>query len=141
MLLKSGVISTSLSCLKNSNSNISRHTPPEAHHALTPHECALTHNTIERGTTARSRSINKGIKTLCAQCYPRHACALCRSLFMHLHEASKTAPGLVLREKIGEGINMQNHALYACMAQIQQTGHTRSILWGIYPCDFLWSAL
>ncbi|CNI67875.1 Uncharacterised protein [Yersinia mollaretii] len=106
-------------CLKSSDSDLTRHTPPDARHALTPHEHALIPNPTERSTTARSRSINKGIKTLCAQCYPRHACALCRSLFMHLHEVVRAAPGLGLTGKLEGGINMQNHALYACSPKFE----------------------
>ncbi len=105
---------------KSSDSNTSRHTPPDARHAITPHEHALIPNSTERSTTARPRSINKGIKTLCAQCYPRHACALCRSLFMHLHEVSRTAPGLGLRGSFWLRFIMQNHALYACSAKSQR---------------------
>ncbi|CNL74211.1 Uncharacterised protein [Yersinia aldovae] len=126
---------------ENGISNTSRHTPPDARHALAPHEHALIPNPTERSTTARPRSINKGIKTLCAQCYPRHACALCRSLFMHLHDPSRSAPELALTGEIGEGIDMRNHALYACMTQIAMRGHTCIILWGIYQCGFLPSAL
>ncbi len=129
------------SCPKSSNFNTPHQTQPNAHHAHAPHECALTPNIIERSTTVRPRSINKGIKTLCAQCYPRHACALCRSLFMHLHDPSRSASGLALTGEIGEEIIMRNHALYACMAQITMGGHTRIVLLEIYQCDFLPSAL
>ncbi|CFQ52109.1 Uncharacterised protein [Yersinia frederiksenii] len=41
---------------------------------------------------------------------------------MHLHEVVRTAPGLGLAGEIGEGIDMRNHALYACMTQITMGG-------------------
>lgn len=99
--------------------NTSHHKPPDARHALTPYEHALTQNIIERSATARLRSISKGIRPIFAQYYPRHAFALCRPLFMHLHEASGTALGLALTGETGEGIDMRNHALYACSAKFE----------------------
>lgn len=41
---------------------------------------------------------------------------------MHLHDPSRSAPELALTGEIGEGIDMRNHALYACMTQIAMGG-------------------
>ena len=50
-----------------------------------------------------------------AQCSPRHACPLKRSLLMQVHEPTQAAPVLVLRGIKNTGICMQNHAPYGCM--------------------------
>lgn len=42
---------------------------------------------------------------------------------MHLHDPLRSAPELALTGEIGEGINMRNHALYACMTQITMGPH------------------
>ncbi|TPV37785.1 hypothetical protein FJW01_19360 [Pantoea deleyi] len=55
--------------------------------------------TRSQQTTQRGADARCGIHvcTLSAQCYPRHACPLCASLFMQLHTTPKTAPLLALR--------------------------------------------
>jgi hypothetical protein len=61
-----------------------------------------------------SLTTNKSLKPLGAQCYPRLACALSVSLFMHLHERLQAAPLLVQQGIKHASSCMQNHAPYAC---------------------------
>lgn len=51
-----------------------------------------------------------------AQCYPRHACPLCASLLMQLHQTKKTRPALAPSHVFSCGNRMQIHARYACIA-------------------------
>lgn len=50
-----------------------------------------------------------------AQCYPRHACALCGAVLMQLRDQLRSTPTLVPTAKAEQGIIMRNHARYACM--------------------------
>jgi len=49
----------------------------------------------------REHPLPASCKDIClaasAQCYPRHACPLYASLFMHVHVPSLTAPALALQ--------------------------------------------
>ncbi|HFX6064980.1 TPA: hypothetical protein ACIE75_005324, partial [Klebsiella pneumoniae] len=55
-----------------------------------------------------------------AQCFPRLACPLYGSVLMQLHDHSGSAPALAAHGQNGQPRRMQNHAPYACNAEIKQ---------------------
>lgn len=79
-----------------------------------------------RGPCSLENAANKSLKPPGAQCYPRHACALSVSLFMHLHEGPQVAPLLVRQGIKHASFCMQNHAPYACTRNLTPASQKKS---------------